>query len=186
MRNWAGIAVAITMASLAVDAHAQTVATPDPVRFALARDVLKEQGVARQYEARIKSGLSIQIELIKQIAPADQESLATAMFSYMAEEELKAVPSMLDDAAKVYAENLSETELRDILAWSESPSGVAFYAKVPAINHELLLRQVPLMKNLIGGAMRKAVERTCAEKPCTPEQRQVLTNIGDKLLNGAS
>jgi hypothetical protein len=180
------VAMAIAVTSIAVSARAQTETKPDPVRLALAHEVLEAQGVSRQYDARIKSALSVQTQIMKQIVAGEEASPVAEMFNYMAEEELKAVPRMLEDAATVYADNLSATELRDMLKWTKSPSGSAFYAKVPAIDHELLLRQVPILTTILGGAVSKAVERTCAEKPCSPEQRQTLTEMGHKLLNGVS
>jgi len=186
MRSSAAIATAIAIICVAGRANAQTAAPPDQARLALAREVLQEQGGLTQYEAHIRSALSVQMRIVKDMVPADQTGSADAMFTVMAEEELKAVPAMLEDAATVYADNLSEAELRDMLAWSKSRSGRAFYAKVPMINQELMFRQVPLLKTIVGGAVQRAIEKTCTETSCTPEQRQTLTAIRDKLLKGGA
>ena len=185
MRKWLGITTAIAIVTGAGPVNAQS-SSPSQERLTLAREVLQEQGVSTQYAARIRSALSVQMQIMRGLVPADQATLADAMITFMAEEELKAVPTMLEDAATVYAENLSEAELRDMLAWSKSRSGKAFYAKVPTINQNLMLRQVPLMRAIVGGALSKAIERTCAQTACTTEQRQALATIADRLVKAGT
>ena len=165
-------------------AAAQTAATarPDPVRLQLAREVLEASGGVQAYQARIKGMFGAMSELVKSNMPSGQAGISDVMFKYLQEEEVKAVPQLLEDFSDIYAEHLTETELRDLLAWTNSPSGRSIRDKTPQITQELMLRQGPLLKQMMAGMMEKTVERTCAETHCTPDQRQQLVATMSKAL----
>lgn len=179
-----GMAAALAALALSGPALAQSTtpapaapAAPDPVRLQLARQLVNAQGGADTYKSQIGSMFTAVSKMVKSSVPAAQADLVDTMFKYIADEETDAVPQMMTDVADVYAERLTERELRDMLAWADSDSGRSIRDKMPAITQELLLRQQPLMKKLVAGMMQKAVDRTCAEQHCTDQQRQTLAAI---------
>jgi ring-1,2-phenylacetyl-CoA epoxidase subunit PaaC len=108
-------------------------------------------------------------------------AVGQSMMKYFQDEELKAVPSLIDDTAQIYAEHLTTRELSDMLAWSRSPSAQSIREKLPAISSEAMQRQQPLIKKLMAGAMKTAVDRACEENPCTADQRQTMAMMLERF-----
>lgn len=102
--------------------------------------------------------------------------------TYLVEEEIKAIPQMIDQTAIVYAKSLSETELRDMLAWTLSPSAQAIRAKNPAMMQELMVQQGPLLKKIMAGAVTTAVDRACTEAKCSEDERRTMIALAQKNL----
>jgi len=175
---------ALTAAS---SAQTQTVAPaqPDAVRLQLAREILNANGGAKAMEGRMRGLFASMADLTKTSLPnADSKASAVteALLKYFSDEEIKAIPQLIDQTATIYANNLSERELRDMLAWSVSPSGQAIQAKMPVISQQLVAAQGPLMKKIIAWAMTTAVDRVCTDEKCTDDQRKTITAIVQKSL----
>jgi hypothetical protein len=168
--------------AVAASAAAQTSATTDPVRLALAREVIEATGGAQAAATRLNSTFAAVRQLVKSQLPPESANLSDAVFKYVVDEEVKALPAMLDDVAQVYAEPLSETELKDMLAWYTSPSGRTIMAKLPAINQAIILRQGPLMKSMMQGVAKTAIDRACTDAHCSAEQRQTLTTAFQRAM----
>ena len=165
---------------LATGAFAEPAAAPDPQRLQLARDLMAATGGVQAYEQRMRAqfaGLTTAMKAALPNETAATAQLRESVFNYFADEQVKALPALLDAMAEVYAEHLSESELRALLVWSQSEAARSIREKMPAISQELIVRQVPLMMKLFEGVGKKAVDRTCAENGCTSEQRQALTTL---------
>ena len=176
---------ALTAASSA-QAQSAAPAQPDAVRLQLAREILSASGGAQAVEARMRALFASMADLTKASLPnADSKAAAAteAVLKYFSDEEIKAIPQLIDQTATIYANNLSEKELRDMLAWSASPSGQAIQAKMPVIAQQLVAAQGPLLKKIISGAMTTAVDRACADQKCTDDQRKTITAIVQKSLS---
>jgi hypothetical protein len=188
MRFLAGTAAALAASFIAGAALAQPAAPspPDPERLRLAHQVLEAQGGTEAYKAQLTRLFSTISEMVKRNAPPDKTGLTDALFKYAVDEEIDAAPQMLDDAAQIFAEHLTEQELRDLLAWSTSDSARSIRLKQPEMTQEILLRQEPLMKRVMAGTMQKAVEKLCADKHCTEQEKQTLTAIVAKVAPPAS
>ncbi|HXA38799.1 MAG TPA: DUF2059 domain-containing protein [Phenylobacterium sp.] len=185
--------VAVALLAAASTAMAQpppAQPAPDPHRLQLAREIMQANGGAEALQARLKSMFGSIAKLTQSMMPATAASpqgaaMANALMNHMEEEELKAASAMIDDLATVYAEHLTVPELQDLLAYTRSPSAQSIRAKMPAISEELLLRQAPLIKRMTSSAVKTAVERTCEESHCTPEQRQALNTVVEKVAPGS-
>jgi len=176
---------ALTAASSA-QAQGVAPAQPDAVRLQLAREILSANGGAQAMEGRMRAVFASVLDLTKASLPnADSKASAVteALLKYFSDEEIKAIPQLIDQTATIYANNLSEKELRDMLAWSVSPSGQAIQAKMPAISQQLVAAQGPLMRKVISGAMTTAVDRVCADAKCTDDQRKTITATVQKSLS---
>lgn len=170
-------------ASLCAAASAQESASaPDPAKLALARQVVAATGSPEAVKARMTAVFATMQKMVKSQLPATASGLGDIIFKYMTDEEIKTIPALLEDMSEVYAENLTETELRDMLAWLTSPSGKSVVAKTAAMNQDLLLRQAPRIKAMMSGVGSTVVDRVCADTHCTPDQRQVLTQAMQKAL----
>ncbi len=175
----ASVGSALSVLAVVVSAHAQalTPPQPDPVRLQLARDVLMANGGAQAAEARLRAIFSGAIQLsVDAQADKDSKTAATvaAVMKGIADEEVKAIPQLLDQTATIYANNLTERELRDMLAWTLSPSSQSIRGKMGTITAQLMAEQGPLLTKLVGGSAAAAVDRACAEEKCTPDQRRQI------------
>lgn len=178
---------AIAAMALGFSAQAQTLpaAQADPVRLSLARDILAASGGLEGFETQTRAMIDSMVALTESVRPdADPKIRETsrAMLRYMADEQIKALPILIDQAASIYAANLTEAELRDMLAWSVSPSGRAVRAKTPAIMQQMLMSQAPLLKKIMAGAMKTAVDRACDETKCTEDERRTITAMIEAKL----
>ena len=178
--GWAAIAAAIVLANTGV---AQAQAAPDPQKLEMARQIMLANGGVEGMQIQLKAMFASIDKLVTSALSSSSGGAAVgqSMMKYFQDEELKAVPSLIDDTAQIYAEHLTTRELSDMLAWSRSPSAQSIREKLPAISSEAMQRQQPLIKKLMAGAMKTAVDRACEENPCTADQRQTMAMMLERF-----
>lgn len=179
------IGAAVAVAMLASSAQAQTPDEPSAVRLNLSRQILNANGGAQAVEVQMRSLFTGMANLAKGAMPSENakaSQAAQAMMTYVVEEEIKAIPQMIDQTAIIYAKTLSETELRDMLAWTLSPSAQAIRAKNPAMMQELMAQQGPLLRKIMTGAVTTAVDRACTEAKCSEDERRTMIALAQKNL----
>lgn len=175
-------AMAATAAlSLASAGHAQTASTAaaapvDPVRMQLARQVLEASGGAKATEAQMRSMYAAIGKAMSQSMGASEAKLAEQMSRDMQEEVVSLIPSILDASAKAYAQNLSEKELRDMLAFYKTDSGQAVIRKLPVIMQQAMAEEMPLIVAMTPHIVQKTIERACDEAKCTSQDRQMIAD----------
>jgi len=182
MKSFVLAIVALATLSFASSVNAQA-PQPNPVRLALAREILTANGGAQAAEAQLRAVFTSAANLSKgALTNADPKisEISQVVMQYMIEEEVKAIPELIDQTAAAYANNLSERELHDLLAWSTSPSGQAIRLKSPAIMQEVIATQGPLMKKMMAGATATAIEHACAQSRCSTEERRIITGLMQK------
>jgi hypothetical protein len=177
---------ALAQAAPAAPAAQAGAPAPDPVRLQLARQVIEASGGVTSLQARFKAMFATVKGVMSGAVPASSATLVSEIFDDMEDEEVKAVPEMVDQMTRIYAEHLTEGELRDLLAWTDSPSGRSIQQKMPAITQDLLVEQQPLFRRLMAGAMKRSIDHVCAESNCTPEQRQQIAGVVAKILPASS
>jgi len=187
-RSIAVLAV-ISSLAMATAAGAQTVPEKaiDPVRLDLARQVFVASGGAESVERQLKAVFAGAATMVKGNAPGASPKLTEALANDIVAEEVKLIPQLLDESAKAYAENLTEQELRDMLAWTKSDSARSIRQKMPAITQELMTKVMPAVLGMMPTIMQKSVDRVCEETHCTPEVKATLkTNMGAALKSPKS
>jgi hypothetical protein len=193
MRSVAAVAAAFVDSGiglcLAQAAAAQTVAPAaasganvDPKKLELAREVFTENGGADAYKTQMRALFSGISQMTKANLPAGNEALADALMKDIADAEIELIPQIVNLSAEVYAENLDEAELRDLLAWSRSPSARSIRAKMPGVTQQLLGRMGPLVQALMPTIMQKTLDRACEQTKCTPETRKLVAEAMEKAL----
>jgi hypothetical protein len=188
MRNFVlSMGTAIAALTLVTPAHAQTatLAPQDSVRLQLARDVLAASGGAQAMEVQMRAMFEGVAKLTASAmgnADPKASALGESLLRYVADEEVKAIPQLIDQTAAIYADNLTERELRDLLAWNVSPSAQAIHAKMPVILQQTMAAQGPQMKKMMSGAMTTIIDRVCAEEKCTGDERRMITAAAHKAL----
>jgi len=92
------------------------------------------------------------------------------------------VPQMIDLTIETYARDLTETELRDMLAWSQSASGRSIQAKLPTITKDVLAGEQPMMAALLPKIMHQTIDRACEEAKCTADERQTMVAMMNQMF----
>lgn len=167
-------------------ASAQAAAEPqvDPAKLELARQLYAAIGGEEAFKAQMNAMLSGMSQVMKSVMPAGNEKLTNGLMSSLQESEMEMIPQLIDISARVYAENLTEQELRDMLAWSRTPSAQSIRVKMPAVTQQLMIRMGPMMQAMMPKMAHKALDRACDEAQCTPEVRQRVAQAVDKALQG--
>jgi hypothetical protein len=164
-------AAALTMA--AVSAHAQTSVAVEPQRLALAKQIFEAQGGAQNAEAVMRSMEKSMIDSAQ--TPQAKQLMADAM-DVMGKEFL---PHMFEDMAAFYAQDFTEGELKDILAFYSSPAGQALRAKQPMLAQQVggtVARMIPRLQLRI-------LEKVCSQTECAPQQQKQLSALKQALAS---
>ena len=168
----AGLALAISTAS-----HAQSPTTADPVKLALAQELVEASGGAKAAEQQINAVYSSLHTAFEGALPKEAAAIMASVQESMRKELIKSLPELIAVSVDVYANNLSESELRAYVAFLKSEPGRSIQAKAPAILQEATIKQGPLMRRMLPKLMHKALDDACAEKGCTAEQRQQIAAL---------
>lgn len=171
--------------TLSVQAQSSAATGADATRLQIAREIMAANGGTQAMETRMRSAFASLADLTASSLPKTDgraTDLYNGLMKYIVDEEIKALPEIIDQTAKAYADNLSEQELRDMLVWCSSPSGRGFYRKAAAISSEMIAQQGPLMKKMMAGAVSKAVDRVCEDAKCTDDDRKTIIAIAQKAV----
>jgi hypothetical protein len=145
-----------------------------PEKLALAHQVIQASGGEKQMTTIMDSMYSAMLQPLIQSAQPAQRPLVEDIQQEMKVEMIKLVPTLMDSAARIWAENLTEKELTDEVAWLESDSGRSIRQKTPAIMQEMLTTTVPLVQKLVPGMMQRVMENACQRQHCSEQDRQAI------------
>jgi hypothetical protein len=112
---------------------------PNPAQLKLARQMVDIQGASRSFEGAIPSIFTqVYNQYVSQNPDLDKD--ISAALRGMLPEFDKRKDEIADILARVYAEKFSEAELKDIVAFYESPTGKKFVAATADIGKETLAK----------------------------------------------
>ena len=120
---------------------------------------------------------------MSQNMPASNAKLAEQMSRDIQDEVVGLLPSILDATSKAYAQNLSETQLRDTLAFYKSDSGQAVIQKLPLVTQQTMTEEMPLIIAMAPRIAQKTIDRVCEEAKCTPADREILAEAMAKAMS---
>lgn len=162
-------------------AAAQPSPTEDPVKLALARDLLDASGGRQAVEARMDRVYAQMGELMKPWTGGDA-GMANSILSDIKTDLKGRLPQLIDVTVAAYAKVYTEQELRDYIAWLRSPTGRAILAKTGPVQEEVLRGQMPIMQAMMSTLVERVLDRVCAEKKCTPAQRKQLDQVMGQMM----
>jgi hypothetical protein len=172
-----GAAVA---AVLATGAMAQ--GAPSPEKVALARQLVDASGGADQMKAMVQSLFRSIGSQLDATTPPEQRRFAAVITQKMQDRMIAATPQMIDATVQVYAENLTEKELRDYVAWQRSETGQSVKDKLPQIAADSLRVLAPVITQITQGIKQDVVDEACAQAKCTAHDKEVLTALMAKAI----
>jgi hypothetical protein len=178
MKRFLTVLAAAAALSTANAAWAQGDTSETPEKLALARMAFQlvnmpqmMDGITGMMAGLEQSTLAKSPTAEQQVAQKKAADFRKAMLEEMKE---NFIPKMVDQMSHVYAKTFSEGELRDILAFYQSPTGQAMIQKTPAMMREM----APAMVSDLPEFMRGTINRYCTENTCTAEDHAAF----DKTL----
>lgn len=176
------LGVVLSAALIAGPSLAQDTTSPDPVRLELARRIVDATSAKHNADAMIDQFYGM-FDKVLGASGAGRNAELMATFRNDMKVELRAMmPGLLDESVKIYARNLTEKELTDLLAWQTSETGQSINQKLPRITQEILTAEIPYIQAMMPRLMQRTVERACDEVKCTPEVRQEIAGAVAKVM----
>jgi hypothetical protein len=155
--------------ALPARAQSDALSEPDPVKADLARQLVEATGGEQQAEQQMGLIFNIIENNVDQAASGLDSRLAAAFLDGLKQETVKLTPQLMALSERLYAQNCTEQELRDMLAFERSETGQSMLRKTPAIQAQALQQTLPLVMG--------AADRACEQAACTAEDRQKLTGV---------
>ena len=149
----------------------------------LAHQLLQASGGEAQVRAKLAALFMASNTLSMQNLPASTRSLALQTMTEMQAFFLDAAPQLIALTERAYANNLTEKELSDDIAWLNSESGRSIRQKSTAISTEVILAEGPLVREIIPKMMQKAIDRTCAQAQCSEADKRAIASVVSAALN---
>ncbi|MBZ6076471.1 DUF2059 domain-containing protein [Microvirga puerhi] len=131
--RFAATTVAILM--LASPVLAQT-AQPTPTQLALAREVAINSGMTRSFDAMTEPFFAQlqQMNVTRPEVKKDLEEVVTMLRPEVDQQKQK----MIDSAARAFANRLSESELKEIAAFYQTPAGKKYVEVQPGLLDDIV------------------------------------------------
>jgi hypothetical protein len=147
-------ATSVALLMLAGTALAQQPAEPSASHLALARDVAIGSGMTRSFDA-ISGPLLEQLRQMNVTRPEIKQDLDQVVESLKPEIEMQK-QIMVTAAAKVFANRMTEAELKDIANFFKSPSGVKYVQSQPVILDDIVKEMATWTQNVAEYVMIRA------------------------------
>jgi hypothetical protein len=154
----------------------QPPAAPDPQRLLLARQIFEAQGGVSNMTAAVRGAMAGAAPNLPQQPGTDPE-MQKKILAATNETMIKLLPRVIDEMAKVYANNFDEAELKSILAFYQSPAGRVLVAKMPEIGAQ----SGAAMGKLMPQVQLSVLEGVCASTTCTAPVQARLTQLKQSI-----
>jgi len=174
--------LAVATASHTSFAQSASAAQPDPVRLALARQLQNVSGGREQANAEIKGIFASFRKGVAQSLPPDQSRLAEQINQDLEDELIKLTPQLLDLGARISAENYTEKELRDLLAFQTSETGRSIARKSIVVRSQVMAETMPLVMNLMPAIAHRTAPACAKRSTVTADQHQIVASALAKAL----
>ena len=114
-----------------------TPAEPSPAAVALGRDLIVASGISRSLDIIVPQFLDQIGTTLTQTRPDLIRDLNEVMEKIKPDFD-KQAQDLVTNAAKLYAQRLTEQQLRDTVGFFKSPAGVAYVASQPLVMNDLI------------------------------------------------
>lgn len=177
-RFLSGAALAAMLATTAV---AQP-AAPSAEKIALAKQLVEASGGGDQMKTVLQVMFRTMSTAFNTNMPPEQKRLTEIILQKMQDRFIAATPQLIDGSVQVYADNLTDKELRDYLAWIQSDTGQSLKRKQPMLAAESLKAIAPLITQITQGLKQDVLDETCKQANCSAHDREVLAAAMDKAM----
>ena len=147
---------------------------PDGERLALARQIYKIMG--SQTTDAISAALKTMMGALSGSGGSDNPR-TTAMKAALSDSFDKMMPRMIDGSAEIVAQDFTVDELRDMLAFYQSPTGQVVVRKMPEVIEQGRRIGVALVPQM----MHDFETDYCGRVTCTPQEQQAFAQLNARL-----
>ncbi|WP_428249082.1 DUF2059 domain-containing protein [Ferrovibrio sp.] len=164
------LAIALLLAfGFAAEARAQAApATVNQETLAEARKLLVVTRMQTHMDMMMSHMMTMLTDLLSKANPGKQEEVRKAVTELFLPEMRAALPGLLDEIAKLYTLHFSADELRQVVAFYESPVGRKAIDTMPAITQQSMA---------MGQAWGQQVAQRAIEKHAETLRQRGITNL---------
>ncbi len=140
----------------------QAAAQPDPARLRLAHELIEAMGGPAQMTAIFENSATGAFDATIQAGGAVTPQDRAIVQETLHEVAQDIVPAMIDDSARLYAEEFDAAQLTAIVVFYKSPAGQAMAVKLPDLSRRLgamTMQYIPTIR-------ARLLERLCAKTRC--------------------
>jgi len=172
---WAGVALADTPPTAPAPAVAAPVQS-DPERLALARQIYDVVGTANMQSMTKTMIASMQAATTKAVSGPVRER-QEAMMDAVSDVISELMPKAVDATVVAMADNFTVDQLKDILAFYQSPTGKAMFQKMPVI----MSQSMRVIAAEMPDVMKSIEQRYCAKVTCMPSEREAFAKLSQQM-----
>jgi uncharacterized protein len=175
MLGGAAVTAAAALLMAAGGAHAQAEGAVDAERLALAEKIYAMMGdqTMRSITGALKGALSASLK-----AEAGQDTArAQAVQAALSDSLDDMMPRVVQGTARIMARDFSAQELRDMLAFYQSPTGQAVLRRMPEVTQQ----SMQMSLSLLPGFMQKFESDYCARITCSPQEKQAFDQLNARM-----
>lgn len=180
MRATMGFLLALMWAT-AAGAVITPAGSNDVAKRALARQVIQAMGGGPRVEPLIQATLNRVLPAFPgAVNTPEKRKALEAIIPGLKQDFAVLMPKLMDVSIDTYSSVLTEQELRDYLAFLNSPSGRSITLKQPALVRQAGAREAPIINAAMPGLMTKMVDRICQVETCSAAERARFKAALDK------
>ncbi|WP_158913124.1 DUF2059 domain-containing protein [Caulobacter sp. S45] len=157
-------------------------AAPTPEKLALAHQMMVAIGFQDQIQTVLANVNGMMAKIASPSASPEQHHMMELVQQDAQQELFKLLPEMETAATRIYANNLTDKEMTDFIAWQNSESGRSIRSKTAVMSRQMSTAITPMLINMMPTVVRRAMDRVCEQNQCTPEQRQQMNAAVAKAM----
>lgn len=140
-----------------------------PARLELAKQVMQLSGATAAYDSYEKN-LDLMVGQIRQYMPGADDATMADIKKIAVEEFTAFKPTLMENAAKVYAKHFTDKDLKGLIAFYKTDAGKHFAAEMPALSSESVKLTEPFTQRFMARLQEYIAGRVAAEQKKAQEQ----------------
>lgn len=134
-----------------------------PARVELAKQVMQVSGAAQAYD-NYEKNLDLMVGQIRQYMPGADDATMADIKKIAVDEFAAYKPTLMNNAAAVYAKHFSEKDLKALLAFYKTEAGKHFAAEMPSLSSESIKLTEPFTQRFMVRLQGYIAARVAAEQ----------------------
>ena len=175
----AGALAVLSVASVAraQDGAAASDPAPSSAKLELARQLVQAMGGQEDAEDQLDAVFDVIEKTVQGGAARVDNRISGAFLDSLKQQVSGLAPQVVALSVQLYAQNCTEKELRDMLAFQQSDTGRAMARKQPLIRAQALHQTLPLVSGKLPDLLDHAADQACARVQCSADERKALGNL---------
>lgn len=160
---------AASLAFLLLGSASQAEDNIAPAKLELAKQVMLLSGATAAYDSYEKN-LDLMVNQIRQYMPGADDATMADIKKIAVEEFTAYKPTLMENAAKVYAQHFTDKDLKGLIAFYKTDAGKHFAAEMPALSSESVKLTEPFTQRFMARLQEYIATRVAAEQKKAQEQ----------------